>query len=130
MDTTTQQSLRTALHGEAFAYARYMLFAAAARDGGDERLASLLEGMANVELHEHFKELAELAGLVGTDADNIAVALQDENDEIEVIYPRFARQAREAGEEAVARRFEEIAADERGHAHALENELEALELPT
>ena len=129
MNTTTQQALLTALHGEAFAYARYSLFAAAARDRGDERLAALFEGMANVELHEHFKELAELAGLVGTDADNLVAALQDENQEIEVTYPGFARQARQVGEEAAAVRFEEIADDERVHAHALESELESLELP-
>ena len=129
MDTTTHQALVTALHGEAFAFARYSLFAAAARERGDERLAALFEGTANVELHEHFAELAELAGLVGTDADNLAAALQDENQEIEVTYPEFARQAREAGEEAVALRFEEIAADERAHARSLESELEALELP-
>jgi rubrerythrin len=129
MNTTTQQALITALHGEAFAYARYSLFAAAARDRGDERLAALFDGMANVELHEHFKELAELASLVGTDADNLVAALQDENQEIEVTYPGFARQARQAGEEAVADRFDEIAKDERAHAQALESELEALELP-
>ena len=120
----------TALHGEAFAYARYSLFAAAARDRGDERLAALFEGMGNVELHEHFRELAELARLVGTDWDNLVLALQDENEEVESTYPQFARLARQAGEEAVAARFEELAEDERAHVRALEGELEALELPT
>jgi rubrerythrin len=129
MNTTTHQALIDALHGEAFAFARYSLFAAAARERGDERLAALFEGMANVELHEHFEELAELAAVVGADSDNLVAALQDENREIEVTYPEFARQAREAGEEAVARRFEEIAEDERVHAQALESELESLELP-
>jgi rubrerythrin len=130
MDTTTYDALMRALHGEAFAYARYSLFAAAAQERGDERLASLFGGMANVELHEHFAELAELAGLVGTDADNLATALQDENEEIEVTYPEFARRARQRGDEAVARRFEEIVEDERTHARSIESELEALELPT
>ena len=129
MDTTTYDALLHAMHGEAFAYARYSLYAAAARERGDERLASLFAGMANVELDEHFAELAELAGLVGTDADNLATALQDENEEIEVTYPEFARRARQRGDEAAARRFEEIADDERAHARALEGELEALELP-
>jgi rubrerythrin len=129
MDTTTQQALTTALHGEAFAYARYSLFAAAARDRGDYRLASLFDGLANVELREHFKDLAELAGLVGSDADNLVTALQDENQEIEVTYPSFARHARQVGDEAVARRFDEIAEDERVHAQTLESELEALEVP-
>lgn len=129
MDTKTHEALMSALHGEAFAYARYSLFAAAARGRGDERLASLFAGLANVELQEHFAELAELAGLVGADEDNLVAALQDENQEIESTYPEFARLARAAGEEAVAARFEEIAGDERAHAQALETELESLELP-
>jgi rubrerythrin len=130
MNTDVHQLVLTALRGEAYAHARYRLFAAAARSRGDERLASLREGMANVELDEHFAELAELAGLVGSDADNILAALQDENDEAELTYPEFAARARAAGEDAVAERFEELAADERGHAHSLESELEAIEVPT
>jgi rubrerythrin len=130
MDTSTEQALLSALQGEAFAHARYLLFAVAARDGGDERLAALFEGIANVELHEHFAELASLAGLVGTDADNIVTALQSENEEVKATYHDFARRAREVGDVAVALRFEEIAEDEQAHAQALESELEALELPT
>jgi rubrerythrin len=130
MDTQTREMLVTAMHGEAFAYARYMLFANAARAGGDERLAALFEGMGNVELHEHFAELAELTQLVGSDADNVVAALQDENTEIEITYPSFAHRARSAGDEVVAARFEEIAEDERVHARALESELEAIELPS
>ena len=129
MDTTTRENLLTALHGEAFAYARYSLFAAAARGGGDEKLATLYEGMANVELHEHFAELAELAGIVGADTDNVAEAIQDENVESEVTYPAFAAQARAVGDVAAADRFEELAGDEAGHARALEGVLERLELP-
>lgn len=129
MDTTTQQNLLAALHGEAFAYARYSLFAAAARADGDEKLATLFEGMANVELHEHFAELAALAGIVGADADNVATAIQDENEESEVAYPAFAAQARAAGETAAAERFAELAADEAEHARALEGVLERIELP-
>lgn len=129
MDTTTRENLLTALHGEAFAYARYSLFAAAARAEGDENLATLYEGMANVELHEHFAELAELAGIVGADADNVTTAIQDENEESEVMYPGFAAQARAAGEVAAADRFEELAGDEAGHARALEGVLERMEIP-
>jgi len=129
MDGKTRENVTAALHGEAFAYARYMLFAEAARSRGEERLASMFEGIAAVELREHFAELAELAQLVGTDADNIRTAIQDENLEVEVGYPQFAQQARLAGEAAVAARFEEIAGDEREHERALEEALERLEVP-
>lgn len=129
MNETTHQNLLTALHGEAFAYARYRLFAAQARDEGDLDLAEMLEGLAAVELNEHFAELAELAGLVGGDAENVAAAIQDENLEVGTTYPAFAEQARAAGETAVAERFEEIRDDELEHARTLETALERLVVP-
>jgi rubrerythrin len=129
MDTKTHENVVAALHGEAFAYARYRLFAAQAREEGDLDLAELFEGLAAVELNEHFAELAELAGLVGADADNVAVAIQDENVEAEETYRAFAEQARTVGETAAAERFEELRTDEREHAQTLETALERLVLP-
>jgi len=129
MDAQTYENVLTAMRGEAVAHARYLLFAAAARKQGEERLASMFEGISAVELQEHFAELAELAGLVGTVADNIRVAIQDENLEVEETYPRFAEQARAAGELAVAERFEEMAEDEREHEKTLEQALERREVP-
>lgn len=129
LDSQTRDNLLAALHGEAFAYARYRLFADTARERGDERLAEMFDGIAEVELQEHFAELAELVGLAGADADNVQAALTDENFEVEAMYPQFAKQAGAAGHDAVAERFAEIAEDEREHAKALETALEGLELP-
>lgn len=130
MDTQVREDVLTAMHGEAFAYARYMLFAQAAHDAGEQKLAATFEGLAAVELHEHFEELAKLVGLVGTAAENVAVAIGDENTEVEETYPRFAEVARAAGEEAAASRFEEIRGDELEHLRTLETILEELEVPT
>jgi len=129
MHAQTHENVVAALRGEAFAHARYLLFAAAARKRGDARLASMFEGIAAVELQEHFAELAELAGLVGADEDNIRAAIQDENVEVEVTYPQFAEQARVAGQLAAAERFEEMAEDEREHEKTLEEALERLVVP-
>ena len=129
MDAQTHENVLAALHGEAFAYARYRLFATAARKRGDDRLASMFDGIASAELNEHFAELAELAGLVGTDVDNIRAALQDEDEEVESRYPEFAKHARSVGEVAVAERFEEIVEDEREHEKTLEQALERLVVP-
>jgi rubrerythrin len=129
MDPQTYENVLTALRGEALAHARYLVFATAARKRGETRLASMFDGIAAVELQEHFAELAKLAELVGTDADNIRTALLEENREVELTYPRFARQAREADEIAVAERFEEMAEDEREHEKTLEQALERLEVP-
>lgn len=129
MDAQTYENVVAAMRREAFAHARYLLFAAAAREQGEERLAAMFEGIAAVELREHFAELAELVDLVGADADNLRTAIRDENFEVEWKYPQFADQARAAGEFAVAERFAEMAEDERVHEKTLEAALERLEVP-
>lgn len=129
MDAQTYENILAAMQREAYAHARYLLFAAAARRRGETRLASMFEGIAAVELQEHFAELAELVGLVGTEVDNLLAAIQDENFEVEWKYPQFADHARAAGEAAVAERFAEMAEDEREHEKTLEGALESLEVP-
>lgn len=129
MDAQTELNVRAALQGEAFAHARYLLFAAAARKRGSNELAKLLEGIAEVELQEHFAELAALAGMGGTDVENIREAIRDENLESDWTYPKFADQARAVGDIEVAERFAEIAADEREHEKTLEQVLERAQVP-
>lgn len=129
MNAQTRENVITALHGEAFAHARYRVFAESARRAGEDELAGLFEGIATVEMREHFVELAELVELGGTGSENIQTAIQDENAEVEETYRRFAAQARSAGDEEVAARFDEIREDERAHLDALEAALERLEVP-
>jgi len=129
MHAQTHDNVLAAMQGEAFAHARYLLFAAAARKRGSYRLASMFDGIAAVELQEHFAELAELVGLVGTDADNIRAAIEDENREVEATYPGFAMQALAADDVAVAERFAEMSEDEYAHEKTLEGALEQLEVP-
>jgi rubrerythrin len=129
MDAQTYENIVAAMQRESYAHARYLLFAAAAWKRGDTRLASMFDGIAAVELHEHFAELANLVQLVGTDVDNLQAAIQDENFEVECKYPQFADQARAAGEDAVAERFAAMAEDEREHEKTLEQALERLAVP-
>jgi rubrerythrin len=127
MNTETREHLLQALHGEAFAFARYMLYAEAARRNGRPALADLFERTAHTERFEHFAEEAELAGLVGSDEDNLREAIAGERYEVETMYPGFAQQAQLAGEAATAERFAEIRADESNHLAAFERALEQLE---
>lgn len=129
MNELTRSNVLQAMRGEAFAYARYRAFAKAAREAGNRDLAETLEGIATVELDEHFAELADLAGLTGADTDNLESAIHSESEEVEVTYKLFAEEARRAGEEAVAARFEEIREDELAHLKTLEGMLERLEVP-
>lgn len=123
----TLEDLNTAMRGEAFAHAKYLLFAAHARQSGHEDLAKLFESAARTEHLEHFAEEAKLAGLAGTDAENLRNAIQGETYETTAMYPEFARKAAAAGDKAAARRFEEIGKDEQKHREAFQAALNALE---
>jgi rubrerythrin len=118
LDQTTLDNLSTAMHGEAFAYVKYLLYAEYARKGGNSELADLFEKTANTERFEHFAEEAQLAGLVGSDADNLNDAIKGESFEIDTMYLEFAHRAKVAGDAAAAARFEEVRRDEMGHRDA------------
>ena len=123
---TTLANLRTAMQGEAFAYAKYMRYADQARRGGNPAVAQLFTNTANVELNEHFATLATLAGLVAPDTNaNLQDAINGEQHEADVMYPDYARQADQAGNTQAANLFREIAGDEKSHQQMFENALTA-----
>jgi rubrerythrin len=126
MNKTTTSNLLTAMHGEAFAYAKYMLYAERARRNGNTELAQLYENTAKEERMEHFAEEAELAGLVGTDADNLKDAILGESYEVETMYRDFAQQAADVGDQAASDRFAEIRHDESKHRDAFKAALAKL----
>ncbi len=114
----TADNLSTAMHGEAFAYAKYMLYAEHARKSGNKALADLFEASAKTERFEHFAEEARLAGLVGSDEANLKDAMQGESYEVDTMYREFAEKAQAAGDKTVAERFQEIRKDEMKHRDA------------
>lgn len=114
-----QKDLETAMKGEAFAYAKYMLFAEQARAHGNAELATLFENTAKTERLEHFREHAELAGVLSaSDADNLRDAIAGETYETTQMYPQMAARARRAGDGQAAARFTEIGKDESTHRDA------------
>lgn len=122
----TKTNLDTAMHGEALAYAEYMLFAAQARQTGNPALARLWEGTAAVELHEHFAGEAVLAGLVRTTKENLNKAVTGERSEATAVYPGSAKRATAAGDTTAAGYFRNTAADEARHAAAFQTALNRL----
>lgn len=126
-DQQTRNNLTTAMHGEAFAYVKYLLYAEQARKSGNKELADLFEQTANTERFEHFTEEARLVGLIGSDADNLKDAIKGESYEIDTMYLEFAQKAMVAGDTAVADRFEEIRHDEMDHRVAFKSALAKLE---
>jgi rubrerythrin len=87
---------------------------------------SYLRKTAREELSEHFTEEAGLAGLVRSDPENLADAIQRESYGIETLYRDFAQQAFTAGDKAVGDRFEEIRRGEMKHRDAFRKCLEKL----
>jgi rubrerythrin len=119
----TREDLLTAMQSEAFAYASYMLYATTARQDGRKEIAEMFEAIAHTELHQHFARLAEAAGLVGGDADNLRAAIEAESYKIEIMYPSFAEHAARAGDAAAADAFTTARGDDVDH---LESFREAL----
>lgn len=122
----TAENLSSAMHGEAFAFTKYMLYSAHARRGGNPELASLFDKSAHTERFEHFAEEAKLAELVGSDEENLQDAIKGETWEFDHMYPDFAGKAREAGDSSAADRFEEIRKDEGRHRDAFQAALDKL----
>ncbi len=127
MHATTRENLLVAMHGEAFDFAKYMLFAKRARQNGRFELANLFEKTANVQILDHFSEQARLAGLVGSEVENLIEAIRSQDFEIGSIYPEFAAQARQAGEPAGAAEFARALHDEQAHREACRLALRRLE---
>jgi rubrerythrin len=119
----SRQNLLEAMRGEAFAFAKYNLFARQARKNGRNELADLFDKTADQEYLEHFTELAGLLQLVGTDEQDVTNAIAGESFEVDTFYKRFADEAREDGDEQVAHRFEEIRRDEAYHQLAFQEAL-------
>lgn len=120
LQASTSKDLTAAMQGEAFATLKYMAYADAARAQGNPQLAALFEKTADVERGEHFAEHAKLAGLVGSDADNLRDATKGENYETTQMYPQMAQRANAAGDKEAAQHFQEIGRDEANHRDAFQ----------
>jgi len=105
------RDLTTAMHRDAFAYAKYSLYARQARGNGHAELADLFEKTATAERFEHFAKEAQLAGFSGTDLENLREAINNEVDEL-------GKHAAAPQDKAVADLFEQIRHDEVKHREA------------
>ncbi len=126
--TQTEKHLLMAFAGESQARNRYTYFASEARTAGFVQIADIFEETAAQE-KEHAKRFFQFlpggeveitatypAGLIGTTGENLRAAAEGENHEWGVLYPSFAKVAREEGFEVVARVFEAVAVAEKQHA--------------
>ncbi len=123
----TEKNLMAAFAGESQARNRYTYFASKAKKDGLIQIADIFEETANQE-KEHAKRLFKLMdggeteitgsfpfGTVADTTDNLAGSAAGENHEWTVMYPEFAKIAREEGFTAIAIVFESIAVAEKQH---------------
>jgi len=125
--TQTEKNILTAFAGESQARNRYTYFTSKAKKEGYVQIAAIFEETANQE-KEHAKRLFKLleggeveitgafpAGVIDTTLENLKGAAAGENYEHTIMYPGFAKIAREEGFDSIAVIFESIAVAEKQH---------------
>ena len=125
--TQTEKNILTAFAGESQARNRYTYFASKAKKEGYVQIAAIFEETANQE-KEHAKRLFKLleggeveitgafpAGFIDTTLENLKGSAGGENYEHTIMYPGFAKVAREEGFDSIAVIFEAIAVAEKQH---------------
>ena len=109
----TRENLLRAMRREAYAFAMYLLYATQARKHGRPEIAQLFEQVAKEEYFGHFVEQALEVGVIGMEAENLHLAIEEEAFEAEVMYRDFQGQAQAVGDHAAAERFRRLREDER-----------------
>jgi len=125
--TKTEQNLLKAFAGESQARNRYTYFSSVAKKEGFIQIADIFEETANQE-REHAKRFFKFlegreveitasfpAGKIGTTAENLKAAAAGEKEEWSMLYPGFAKTARDEGFEDIAKAFEAISVSEKQH---------------
>ena len=125
--TKTEQRLVMAYISESTAYTRYIFYMKQAQKEGLPVIAQIFQNTANNELHHgkiFFKyllggkvsvDVTADAGVIGTTAENLAIAASEEQSEGVEEYTKSAQIAREEGFEDIASHFEAIASIEKKH---------------
>jgi len=141
--TKTRANLLKAFAGEAQARNRYTFFASTAKKEGYEAIAAVFLETANHEkehaerLFKFLEEGGELeitatypAGKIGTTAENLMEAVNGEHEENSIMYPDFAKVAKEEGFAEIAAAMEHIAKAEVYHEKRFEKLLKEVETQT
>lgn len=138
--TKTRENLLKAFAGESQARNRYTFFASTAKKEGYEAIAMVFEETANHEkahakrLFKFLEEGGELeitatypAGKIGTTAENLMEAMNGEHEENTIMYPEFAKIAKEEGFPEIAAAMENIGKAEVYHEERFSQLLQEVE---
>lgn len=122
----TEENLKAAFAGESQARNKYTYFAKVARNEGYHYIAKIFEETAENE-RQHAKDEFKLLKGIGDTKANLRAAIDGEHYETEDMYPNFAKEARDEGNEEAALLFEEIAKVEKEHEERYKKLLELVE---
>lgn len=127
--TKTEENLKTAFAGESQARNKYDYFAKVARKQGFHYIAKLFEETAINEM-QHAKDELKLLNGIGDTKANLKEAIDGEDYETMKMYPQFAKEAEEEGNQDAAKLFKMIARVEEQHRDRYKKLLEMLENET
>lgn len=114
MQNKTDENLMIAFAGESQANRKYLAFAAKAEKEGYKNIARLFRAIAEAETIHALKHL-EVAGKVGSTAENLKTAQQGEHYEFTQMYPEFMKQAETEGNKNALRTFDVANESEKVH---------------
>jgi len=114
--TRTEANLMAAFSGESQARNKYTYYASRAKKDGFEHIAKIFSETADNE-KEHAKLWFKLLhdGEIPDTAANLKDAAAGEHFEWTDMYAKFAKEAREEGFDAIAKKFEMVGAIEKEH---------------
>jgi len=125
----TEENLKAAFAGESQARNKYTYFAKVARKEGYHYIASIFEETAVNEM-QHAKDEFKLLKGIGDTIANLKEAIAGEDYETVSMYPQFAKEAEEEGNEEAAILFRQIAKVEAEHRERYKKLLEMVEKGT
>lgn len=110
----TEDNIKAAFAGESQARNKYTYFAEVARQEGYPYIAKIFEETAANEM-EHARDHFKLLNGIGTTVENLEEAIGGEDYETLEMYPTFAREAEEEGNQEAAILFKMIGKIEEKH---------------
>ena len=110
----TEENLQVAFAGESQARNKYTYYAKVARKQGYHYIANIFEETAENE-KQHAKDEFKLLNGIGDTVSNLKDAIEGEHYETSDMYPTFAKEAKEEGNEEAAKLFTAIAKVESHH---------------
>lgn len=122
----TMENLMAAFAGESQANRKYTAYAKKAGAEGKKNAAKLFRAAADAETLHALKEF-EIAGKIGTTADNLKDAIAGETHEYKDMYPGFVKAASEEGNNAAVRTFTYAMKAEEVHARLYEEALKNID---